>query len=208
MIDLYHQIADWLLAFADSPWAVGVLLATSFTESIFFPIPPDPLLIGIAILNQGSALWLAALVTLFSVGGALVGHWLGKKFGNPLLHRFVSDKKIAVVEGMFQKYGTWAVLLAAFTPIPYKVFAITAGALHLDRKPFIIASLVGRGARFMIIGGLIFFFGESMQVFIADQFEKLMLVSAVVLVLALIGIVVFARVRKSKSTTVSQSVLR
>lgn len=208
MIDLYHQISDWLFAFADSPWAVGVLLATSFTESIFFPIPPDPLLIGIAILNQGSALWLAALVTLFSVGGALVGHWLGKKFGSPILHRFVSDKKVATVERMFHKYGTWAVLLAAFTPIPYKVFAITAGALHLERKPFIIASLVGRGARFMIIGGLIFFFGDSMQAFIADQFEKLMLVSAVVLVLGLVGVFVYSKIRSSGSATVSEGALK
>ena len=197
-MDLFHQLSAWLLAFADSPWAVAVLMATSFTESIFFPIPPDPLLIGMSILNQGSALWLAVLVTLFSVAGALVGHWLGGRFGSPILHRFVSEKKVAVVEGMFHKYGMWAVLLAAFTPIPYKVFAITAGALKLERRPFIIASLVGRGARFLIIGGLIFFYGESIQVFISDKFEQLMLGSAVVLVLGLAGMIVFTRVRKSR----------
>lgn len=205
MIDLYHQLSEWLLAFADSPWAVGALLATSFTESIFFPIPPDPLLIGIGILNQSSALWLAALVTLFSVGGALVGHWLGQRFGSPILHRIVSEKKVALVEGMFHKYGAWAVLFAAFTPIPYKVFAITAGALHLERRPFIIASLIGRGARFMIIGGLIFFFGESMQAFIAEQFELLMVATAVLLGLVIAGLFVFSKVRKSRRTAAAQS---
>ncbi|MDA0770981.1 MAG: DedA family protein [Chloroflexi bacterium] len=198
MLELFHQLSDWLLAFADSPWAIGILMATSFSESIFFPIPPDPLLIGIAIPQQGSALWLAALVTLFSVAGALVGHWLGMKFGSPILHRFVSDRKVATVENMFRKYGMWAVLLAAFTPIPYKVFAVTAGVLKLERRPFIIASLIGRGARFMIIGGLIFFFGESIQVFISDQFELLTLITAVALVLLLIGVFVFAKVRKSR----------
>ena len=198
MLDLFHQLSNWLLAFADSPWAVGVLMATSFTESIFFPIPPDPLLIGMSILNQGSALWLALLVTLSSVAGALVGHWLGGRFGSPILRRFFSEKKVALVEDMFDKYGTWAVLLAAFTPIPYKVFAITAGALKLDRRPFIIASLIGRGARFLIIGGLIFFYGESIQAFISDRFEQLMVVSAIVLVLVIAGMIVFARMRKSR----------
>ena len=208
MLDLLHQLSAWLLAFADSPWAVGILMATSFTESIFFPIPPDPLLIGISIQQQGSALWLAALVTLFSVAGALVGHWLGGRFGSPILHRFVSDKKVAVVEGMFHRYGMWAVLLAAFTPIPYKVFAITAGVLKLERRPFIIASVIGRGARFMIIGGLIFFYGESIQVFISDQFELITLVTSVALVLGLAGLFVFARIRKSRRTATSQSLLK
>ena len=207
MLETFHQLSDWLLAFADSPWAVGILMATSFTESIFFPIPPDPLLIGISILQQGSALWLAALVTLFSVAGALVGHWLGLRFGSPILHRFVSDRKVAIVEGMFHKYGMWAVLLAAFTPIPYKVFAITAGVLKLERRPFIIASIVGRGARFMIIGGLIFFFGESIQVFISEQFELLTLITAVALVLALAGLIVITKVRRSKRATASQSLV-
>jgi membrane protein YqaA with SNARE-associated domain len=104
--------------FADSPWAVAILVINSFTESIFNPIPPDPLLIGMSVLNPNLALLYAALVTASSVIGALVGHWLGLRFGRPLVLKFVSQQKVDRVEGMFQRYGSWAVLVAAFTPYP------------------------------------------------------------------------------------------
>ena len=192
--------------FADSPWAVAILVANSFTESIFNPIPPDPLLIGMSVLNQKLALIYAALVTISSVLGALVGHWLGLRLGRPIILKFISEQKVARVEAMFQRYGSWTILVAAFTPIPYKVFAITAGVLELDRRRFLIASIIGRGARFFLLAGLIFFFGTAIQEFIESRFEILTVVFSILLLGSLVGLFLFMRWRgSSRSATVGRT---
>ena len=147
LIELVRELSHWVVGFADSEWAIAVLAATAFTEAIFFPIPPDPLLIGMSFLQPKAALLFAAITTLASVAGALVGHWLGKRLGRPILDRFVSADKVDRVEALFNRYGAWAILIAAITPIPYKVFAVTAGVMDMQRTPFIVASLVGRGMR-------------------------------------------------------------
>jgi len=170
MIELLHDLSDWVVGFASSDWAVLALAVTAFTESIFFPVPPDPLLLVISLARPHLALWFALLVTVSSVAGAIVGHWLGGLVGRPLLNRLFSDRVIAAAEGWLTKYGVWATLLAAFTPIPYKVFAITAGVLALDRRRFVIASLVGRGLRFVAIGVLVMAFGEDIEEFISGNF--------------------------------------
>ena len=185
MIDWLRGLSDWLLEFADSDWAILILVLASFSESIFFPIPPDPLLVGIAIQNPEAAIWLAILVSISSVSGATIGYWIGGKLGRPILYRIVSPKKIDAVERIFSKYGTWAILLAAFTPIPYKVFTITAGMLALNLRPFIIASLIGRSARFLILGILVFIFGNSIKEFIDRNFELLTLGCGATLILAI-----------------------
>ena len=184
MFEFLRAISDWTISFAEGAWAAPVLAAVAATESIFFPIPPDPLLIGVAVRQPELALWLAALTTASSVAGALVGHWLGLRFGRPLLLRLVSHQKVERVERLFQRYGTWAILLAAFTPIPYKVFTITAGVMALDRRTFTVASIIGRGARFFLLGGLIFFFGESIMAFVEDNFDLLTVAFSVALVAA------------------------
>ena len=200
MIDLFSDLSEWIVDFADSEWATLILALNSFSESIFFPVPPDLLLIGISILKPDLALWLAALVTVSSVLGAVVGHWLGQRFGRPLLYRFVAETKVAAVERMFKKYGAWAVLMAAFTPIPYKVFAIAAGVLDLDRKTFIVASLIGRGARFFILGGLIFIFRDSIEEFVTSNFQNFQMLTiglAAVLVMGLGIVAIVARRRRA-----------
>ena len=190
-------MTDWLNGFADSEWSIVVLAVDSFTEAIFNPIPPDPLLIGISLINPGWALWLAAVVTITSVLGAVVGYWLGGRFGRPLLNRFVKKDKVDRVEKMFKTYGAWAVLLAAFTPIPFKIFTITAGMLNLNRRSFVLAAIAGRGARFFLIGGLVFFYGESIQGFISSRFEMIMVVSGVAALLAFTAFIIVSRYRKS-----------
>ncbi len=187
MFELLHALTDWTLALADSDWAIALLMLVAFSESIFFPIPPDPLLIAIGIADPASAIWVAALTTVASVCGACVGHWLGRKIGRPLLNKFVSTSKIQKAESLFDKYGAWAILVAAVTPIPYKVFAILAGVMNLRMRPFIIASLIGRGARLMTIGALIYIFGESIQDFIDHNFELLTLVGGAALILLVVA---------------------
>ena len=196
MIDLYHRLSDWVVGFAESDWAVLILAVNSFTESIFFPVPPDVLLIGIAVLEPERALWLAGIVTVSSVAGAVVGHWLGRRWGRPLFHRLVSPAKTETVERLFRKYGAWAILLAAFSPVPYKVFAILARVLELDRRSFVAASAAGRGARFFAIGVLVFFYGEEIEGFIGDNFEILTLAVTAAALLVL-GVVLAARRRRN-----------
>ena len=166
-----HNLSEWLLGFAESGWAVGILALSSFTESIFNPIPPDALLIAIAIPQPHNAIPLALLVTATSVAGALVGHWLGNRIGRPIADRLFPEIYISRAEGLFERYGVWAVLFAAFTPIPYKVFAILAGVFGFDRKVFLIASLLGRGARFLVIGVLIMIFGARIEAFVTGNLE-------------------------------------
>ena len=203
MRELLTRLTHWVVDFAESDWAILILAANSFTESIFFPIPPDLLLIGIAVLDPDRALWLAGIVTGASVAGAVVGHWLGRRFGRPLLHRFVAESKILTVERMFQKYGAWAVLVAAFTPIPYKVFAIVAGALDLDRRRFVLASLAGRGARFFAIGVLIFAFGEDIEDFISGSSFVILTIAAAAVLLVGLGIVALIARRRRAGDTVA-----
>ena len=196
MIELLHDLSDWLVGFAGSDWAILVLALSSFAESIFFPIPPDPLLLGVAILQPNLGVLLGVLVTVASVAGAVVGHWLGQRLGRPILDRLFPAAKVDQVERAFKKYGVWAVLIAAFTPIPYKVFAISAGALDFDRRTFILASLVGRGARFITLGALISVFGERIKDFVADNFEVLTIRITLILIVGVAVWVVLHRLRR------------
>ena len=187
MRELFHDLTDWTLQAADSDWAIALLALMAFSESVIFPIPPDPLLIAVGVASPGSAIWVAALVTVASVAGAYLGHWLGRRIGRPLLRRLVSDSKVKRAEGLFNRYGVWAILVAAFTPIPYKVFTVLAGIMNLPVRPFLLASLIGRGARFMTIGVLVFLFGEEIKGFIEGNFELLTITAGVGLVVVVAG---------------------
>ena len=161
MLEVLSELSHWLVGFASSEWAIVVMAVVAFVESIFSPFPPDPILIAASIFNPEMAIVFAAIVTVASVAGALVGYWLGDRFGRPVLDRFVSVQKVEQVEIMFDKYGTWAIIFAAVSPVPYKVFAVTAGAMDMRLKPFIIASLIGRGARMFFWAVPILLFGET-----------------------------------------------
>lgn len=199
MSELLTELAHWTDGFAQSDWASVLLFLLAFSESIFFPIPPDPLLIAIGIAKPGSAIWLAGLVTAGSVAGALVGHTLGNRLGRPVLNRFVSDHRLGPAESLFEKFGVWAIIIAAFTPIPYKVFAILAGVMKLPIRPFLLASLIGRGARFFLIGVLIFVFGESIQSFFDDYFMWITIAVGLGVVAVVAAAFVWSRTRKAKS---------
>ncbi len=198
MVEIFSGLTDWVVSFTDSDWSILVLALLSFSEAIFFPAPPDPLLIGISVRQPEAALWLAAIVTATSVAGALVGHWLGQKLGRPLLYRFASSHRIDVVERMFTRYGTWAIAIAAFTPVPYKVFAITAGALNLDRRSFIMASLIGRGARFFLLGGLMFAYGGSIEELVSDHFQEFTVAVGAALVTGVVVVMIVAKWRGAR----------
>ena len=184
MIDFFHQISDWFVGFAESEWAILVLGIGSFLESTVSPIPVDTLLIPMGVLQPNFAIIYAAVAAVTSVLGALLGYWVGKRFGSPALKMFVSESKINKSELMFKKYGMWAILVAAVTPIPYKVFTILGGALNLPLRTFIWASVIGRGIRFFSLGVLLYVFGESIQDFIETQFKNISIAVGILMFLA------------------------
>ena len=194
-MDFFGELTTWFAGFAGSEWAIVVLAVATFLESILSPIPPDPLLIPMSVLRPEMAIWYGLVATIASLSGALVGHWLGSRFGRPILSRFTSESKVDLAESLFDRYGAWALLAAAVTPIPYKLFAILAGVLKFDRKRFLIVSLIGRGARFIGLGILLFLFGEQIQHFIEQNIQKLSLFGLVAVVVSCLCLWVLVKFR-------------
>jgi membrane protein YqaA with SNARE-associated domain len=185
-LDLIHGAVDWMLSWAATPYAPVALFVFAFWESSFFPIPPDPLLIAMAVARPELAPLYAALCTVASVMGAALGYAIGERGGRPVVERLFNQKKIRAAESLYQRYDVWAVGAAAFTPIPYKVFTITAGIAHLRFWPFLGISFLGRGGRFFLVGALIYFFGPSIQTLIDQYFELLTISFIVLLVLGFV----------------------
>lgn len=146
-----------------APWYLGGL---SFAESSFFPIPPDVMLMPMVMARRDRAWTLAALTTATSVLGGLAGYIIGVWFIDaivPWLHEFGYWSKYETARDWFTKWGFWAVLAAGFSPIPYKVFTIAAGAMGMLVVPFVLASLIGRGSRFFLVAGLLYWGGERLE---------------------------------------------
>ena len=196
LIDLLRDMSHWIDGFAASEWAIAVMAIVAFTESIISPFPPDPVLIAASVFNPDMALIFAGVVTAASVLGALAGHWLGKRFGRPLIDRFISDAKVKRVEDLFQKYGAWAIVFAAVTPVPYKVFAVTAGAMDMPLRPFIIASVIGRGARMFIWAALAMAFGEDILTLLETQGTLLSVAFGIAVVAAFALYLIIMRLRR------------
>ena len=134
----------------------SVLFIWSFAESSFFPIPPDPVMWALVMANP-ELWWLYALVTtIASVFGALFGYFIGDKAGRPILKKFIKgteeekEAKMDKVESLFREYENMAILIAALTPIPYKIFTIMGGIIEMPKKGFIFWSIIGRGTRFFL----------------------------------------------------------
>lgn len=146
-----------------APWFLGAL---SFTESSFFPIPPDVMLAPMCLANPKRAWWFALLTTVASVLGGLLGYTIGF-FAFTWIEPFLREShywdSYQTAVTWFGEWGFWAVFIAGFSPIPYKVFTIAAGAMSMALLPFTLASLIGRGLRFFLVAGLMAWGGEKME---------------------------------------------
>lgn len=144
------------------------LILNSFVESFFLVPPPDFLLIAMDLASPNKALYYAFICTIASTFGGIVGWLIGKIGGRPIFNWLFRNKKdqFNKVEELYNKYGSIAVLFAAFTPIPYKVFTIASGILNMPIIKFIIASFIGRGLRFFIVSIVLMLFGESIKKYI------------------------------------------
>lgn len=160
------------------------LFLVAFFESTVFPVPPDVILMPLAMMSPRLSWWYASLTTAASVLGALAGYFVGRKAGRPVLRQFFSEEVIKQVEVLFGRYGGWAVGIAAFTPVPYKVFTFGAGIFGVPLFTFTAVSVFGRGARFFLEGAMVCFLGERAQTYLGANFEITTLALTAVLLLA------------------------
>lgn len=186
LLEWIHQVKDWLFSlidqFAASPHPGWWLFALAVAESSFFPIPPDVLLVTLGVARPEMAIWYALITSVGSVLGGGLGYAIGLYGGRPLLYRFFKETKINAVERLYDRFNAWATGIAGLTPIPYKVFTIAGGALKINFKIFMLASLASRSLRFMTEGVLLYFFGEPIKDFLYTQFNWLSIAFVVLLV--------------------------
>ena len=164
---IFSRLYELVLTWAAHPRATRYLAALSFAESSFFPIPPDVMLAPMVLAQRQRAWMLAAVTTLWSVLGGIAGYLIGMFLFNvvatPVINFYEAEAAFEVVRAKFQAHGVWIVFLAGFTPIPYKLFTISAGLASMSLLPFVAASLVGRGARFFLVAGLIYAGGDRFE---------------------------------------------
>jgi membrane protein YqaA with SNARE-associated domain len=164
---IFSRLYELVLTWAAHPRATRYLAALSFAESSFFPIPPDVMLAPMVLAQRQRAWVLAAVTTLWSVLGGIAGYLIGMFLFNvvatPVINFYEAEAAFEIVRAKFQAHGVWIVFLAGFTPIPYKLFTISAGLASMSLLPFVAASLVGRGARFFLVAGLIYAGGERFE---------------------------------------------
>ncbi len=172
-----RRLYDWVLHFAHTPYGAPALAIISFCESSFFPLPPDPLLIALGISRPKRALWYGLLCTIASVIGGVFGYMIGvflfDTVGTRILEFYGLTDSYEALRTNFREAGFFAILIAALTPVPYKVFTIAAGVTRLPLPIFISASLLGRGLRFIAVGWLIGRYGEPVRAFIDRWFHWL-----------------------------------
>jgi len=187
---------DRLWRMADSAGATRVLAIVSFTASVFFPVPPDLLLIPMALARRDKAFRLAFICLVSSLLGGIVGYFLGYYFmevaGMPIVRFYGLLDKYDAIRVWYETYDAWAVAIAGLTPVPYKVCTLTAGAFRIDFMVFIIASVLSRGLRFFAIAGLIYLFGERVRFFLEKRFDL------VLIVFTILGIAGFFAIRYLK----------
>ncbi|MBO9490228.1 DedA family protein [Endozoicomonas sp. G2_1] len=164
---IFSALYDWTLRWAEHKLAPKMLALLTFAESVFFPIPPDVLLAPMVLAKPDRAWYLATLTTVASVIGGVVGFALGyymfEPWIQPLITEFGYQARFDKAMAWFSEWGVWVVFLAGFSPIPYKLFTVSAGFLQMAFLPFLLASAIGRGMRFFLVAGLIHWGGAAME---------------------------------------------
>lgn len=183
---LHRRLYNWVLHWAETPHGAGALFLLALAESSFFPVPPDVLLVALVLGARRRWAWLAGLCTAGSVVGGLAGYAIGltlmESLGRPIIRFYHAEGYFQEVEQLYRQYDYWIVFSAAFTPIPYKVFTIASGALHMNLLGFSLVSLLGRGARFFAVAGLLYLFGPPVRRLIERYFDLLCLLFVILLV--------------------------
>ena len=184
---IFSALYEWTLKWAEHKFAPRILAVLTFAESVFFPIPPDVLLAPMVLAQREKAWKFATLTTVASVLGGIVGYGLGymmfEPWIQPLITEFGYQARFDKAMLWFSEWGVWVVFIAGFSPIPYKLFTVSAGFLHMAFLPFLLASAIGRGMRFFLVAGVIRWGGAPMEQKIRQWVDVLswLVVSAIVI---------------------------
>lgn len=174
---MLRRLYDWTMSFAAKPNARWALAGVSFAESSFFPVPPDVLLIPMVLANRMKAWEIALICMLASVAGGILGYAIGallyETVGTWLVNLYGLQEQMASFRRYYTEWGVWIILIAGFTPIPYKVFTIASGLAFFNLPLFILFSAISRGGRFFLVAGLLYFYGEPIRDFIERRLEIL-----------------------------------
>jgi len=181
-----RKLKDWVEGLARRPGAGWALFLIAFAESSFFPIPPDVLLIAMALAVPARAFSYALICSLGSVLGGMFGYLIGLEFyaviGQKIIDFYGLEEQYLAVKTLYDKNAFYAIAIAGFTPIPYKVFTIAAGAFKVSFETLVLASAVSRPARFFMVAALFYFVGPKIKPYIDKYFELATLVFMVLLV--------------------------
>ncbi|MBW1739812.1 MAG: DedA family protein [Deltaproteobacteria bacterium] len=192
---MLRRLYDWVLHWAETPYGTWALFALAFCESSFFPVPPDVLLIALSVALPKKSLRYALVCSVGSILGGSLGYLIGWQFmrvaGDAIIGFYGFLEKYEYIQALYTKYDAWAVGIAGFTPIPYKVFTITAGAFRVNFLVFFLASAISRSARFFMVGGLIYLFGPQIRSFIERYFNTLAIAFVILLILGFVVIKLF-----------------
>jgi membrane protein YqaA with SNARE-associated domain len=184
---MMRRLYDWMMRMAGHRNAPHALFWVSFVESSIFPIPPDVMLVPMILANRSKAWFYATICTVGSVIGGIAGYAIGsylfEYIGEPILQLYGYGERYKDAAALFQEWGVWILIAKGWTPFPYKVLTIAAGAFQMSFLPFIMASIVARAMRFYLVATLLYFFGEPIREFIE---KRLSLVTTAFLI-ALIG---------------------
>ena len=174
-----RRLYDWVLHWAETPYGVAALFMLALAESSFFPIPPAPLLIALCLGAASKSLRFALIATSASVLGGIIGYGIGAGAWDllePWFYQYVpgvSPEAFEQVQAQYDRWDFWAIFLAGLTPIPYKVFTLSAGVFSINFGIFVVASVLSRSIRFFVLAGLIFKFGKPISSFIDRYFNLL-----------------------------------
>jgi len=185
-VKIVKKLYDWVLHWAETPYGVPALFILSFAESSFFPVPPDVLLIALCLSINRKAFYFALICMIGSVIGGIVGYAIGfygyETIGKPIVDFYHGQPVMDAIKLKYDEHGFLGILIAAITPIPYKIFTIASGVFKFDFKLFTFASIIGRSTRFFLVAALIWKFGPSIRAFIEKYFNLLMWAFMVLLV--------------------------
>lgn len=176
---LLRRLYDWVLRWADTPYGMPALFLLAFAESSFFPIPPDVLLLALALGVPLKAFRYATVASIGSVLGGALGYGIGLGCWDLLGHYFFTyvplftEQGFAEVQRLFADYDFWMVFTAGFTPIPYKFITIGAGVFHINFGMFMVASVLSRSLRFFLLAALVYWWGQPVRLFIEKYFNYL-----------------------------------
>ena len=188
---IFRRLYDWVLSWAGTPYGVPVLGTLAFAEASFFPVPPDVLLMALALAMPWKSYRFALVASIGSVAGGALGYLIGWGLWDavgPYFYLYVPGVTAAgfdQVGGLFEQYDFWIIFAAGFTPIPYKIFTIAAGVFSVNFPVFMLASLIGRGLRFFLVAAMFYYFGKPARRLIEKYFNLL----SILLLIVMIGVI-------------------